>query len=1234
MKKEEELNIIHTKIISLLSLYSFDKLYLWLAGTAVIPENQDKPMRFEIIMACLLSIPENKFKNVKLTYNEFNKLIEKIDSLIYPLVISLEDYHPYPQMKKIPLFLPEGIRYFLYGTYEYPYFMWKKIIDTCYPSLEKHNSPIYYTIKKSLQFQTHLVEVFDKYNLSEIKQRNIFIPSIHILNEIATFFVVDNYENNTRICRSGDFTEQKDIITYALQGNLYEILYVKHKNKIYYWLPFDHFDGISHALNKTISKNSFLREELEFKSKQNFFEHLFSRGRINNLIKNIFSISKKCLSETIDYISMVDEKNLLLFKYVPIVDLAYLEEAIQTANVSLQNTIEEITKQDLVFFEDNNYDCYGAPKINYWGIVVIDIFLTNEISVNIKTDDHIVFYLYDDLCYFFDHINNFYELLQFFIDDHTLQKQGCISLDSISRFDFYINNKGFSNAAMSIFLYFDPHYGSMNSFENIYKSFQNPIYEKAYYLLGNKYKLINKQSVGDGFDICDRNTGAGGIGTVISNKLFFIQFPWDDLRYVPQDIMEVCCKILGPLILDYVSKLGDEIIQSCKNMTINILPDLFRIDLIPKEIANNTFVFNDYIEKISEELPIATKVIAKGGKCYTAVIYDANSLPKYFNSYSDNGAERKIILQIFTNIISIITEENEDISSTLLNNIWDKVIGVQNKGYNMTPIQIIDPIVKSYPSPVQIDIIEQNHIQKEIASFVFKQKIKPGKYLYHEANEICNSIFGFLWNRLINTLSLYNFHSIYFIYREIELVYYQRESLKTSIGLQSKIRTEYDLSEHFKEELLTVQQLNDTVNYLFHVFYSLGTYGNQHLTEVDWRKCLALGWWLNEVSYISDSLHFDTANFELTVSELYEISLNYIDSQLDYSAFQKKQIISTINYESQRMTQRISHNEDNEDTTQLIFTSKSSSWLEEIDKAFVNDFNFSFSLLQSVENSLLNISSENMDFPILIFNSKEELCNKIYEKLIVQDSQLSQNSICSCIDFLTSLPVSLKNSILPSDIRMHKSRLNISPLFCDGDKYLYGKQIVSISNRVLYNYLSSGIQPFDLSSYTHTKQCLDAIHKDRDKELENKIYQISCKILGKDKTLKNIKNFQSISPSLETFPECGEIDLLAVNFSIKIVYVIDAKNQQNAKYPSGIHREINKFFGNKGHVEQLNKKAQYIAENLNIILQYFKIDSLIGWKIQKAFVSDKMFISGFLEGNEIDFIDISELEQYLKTGQV
>ena len=112
------------------SIYSFNQLYLWLAASAVHPYNQQFILRFEIMMACLLSINPDKFANQKLEHSVFSEILEKTSRELATFTSMREDFEPLFQLKEIPLFLGKEKYYFFYGTYEQPYLIWNRISET------------------------------------------------------------------------------------------------------------------------------------------------------------------------------------------------------------------------------------------------------------------------------------------------------------------------------------------------------------------------------------------------------------------------------------------------------------------------------------------------------------------------------------------------------------------------------------------------------------------------------------------------------------------------------------------------------------------------------------------------------------------------------------------------------------------------------------------------------------------------------------------------------------------------------------------------------------------------------------------------------------------------------------------------------------------------------------------------------------------------------------------------
>lgn len=139
-----------------------------------------------------------------------------------------------------------------------------------------------------------------------------------------------------------------------------------------------------------------------------------------------------------------------------------------------------------------------------------------------------------------------------------------------------------------------------------------------------------------------------------------------------------------------------------------------------------------------------------------------------------------------------------------------------------------------------------------------------------------------------------------------------------------------------------------------------------------------------------------------------------------------------------------------------------------------------------------------------------------------------------------------------------------------------------------------------------------------------------AQVLGENNVESRINNFKRLSPSFPAKPDCGEIDLLAVNQSTKTIFVLDAKNRSRKIRPYDIRQELKKFFeGGKSYLSQLNKKEEFVKNNLKDILAHFSIHADKEWKIRKAFVVSTNYPSAYYRGMNVHFVLTSKLADFL-----
>ena len=1214
-----------------ISLYSFDKLYFWIAATAIHPNNRLFTVRFESVLACLLSVPAKKFANKKLTYKDFCKLLHEIDKTISLFTASLEDFEPFYQLKKIPLFTPEAKYYCFYGSYEQPYLIWKHLVEIIYPVLSKLKHPLVSTIKASLEFQTQLIKRMDDYGITEESPATIIIPPQDFLDDIGKKFLTKFSDEFAKTITSGDLERKKDLIGFAVNGGLYDVLFVKHKGKKFFWLPFDHYDAISHIIKKTILNNTLITRPLMEYSTIHFCNAFFGLFKLINGVKSIYSTDAEVLTQGIDAIATLDEQNIILFKITPLVAADDIEANINKATTCIHDTIERILKYDLVLFElFNNQKCV-FPRIKYWGVVVYDVLASENVTIPCVDEENIFLYSFDDLCRCFEKSPSADALLNFFIDDRKQRRNTAIlSLDMLDRFEIYLSGSGFGRMGLppSMIIY-PPHVASIAVQSEMYEKIQDPIYEIVYDKLGSLYDTVKKHPDDSGYDICMKSTGAGGMGMLLGNHLLFIRFPWTIIYNESRDKVMHCSVLLAPLILHIVDRLKEQIITTIDswNLKKNIA-DFFQIDLIPAQDANLIDVFHGNID-LSLQCPVICKTFIKHNKILTGFVYDPKYLHGFFSSYNDNTAEKIVFVQLYSAWLMTCDSIDQPLAIESSSRLFDSFIGKEQKGFSLDAIPLINPLLALYQEPYEFDEIILGHKQKEIAEFLHAQNIMPGTYYADDAKKICNKIFNFLWDDLIERLSQLNCQSLFFIYRQIELIEGRRVTQQISAGLQTRIRTDFDLEEKYRSEYNDLIKLSDVSKYIFQIAFSLSPKGNEHLTRLNWQTCLSLGWWIDEISHISDALHFEIADFDLSISDMYEFSISYNGSRFCFEDFQVQHTKTSIRNDAKCISSQL--NQENKDETALIENCDTLPWLSIVDPAFLSDFSVTFSSLNIIAESLSFIESQSYDFPIKIFDSIEQLAQGIKSALAPEDG-ISDQDIYNALNFMTMSRIDISKPLLPSKISTLEKRINIAPVVEIDGQIAYGNQMTILSMQLLTSILSNGAQPFDLTSHRNLRTATNYVHRERDLELEKKVCIVAKNCLGESFVERNISNFHRISNQLPQRPKCGEIDVIAVNRKSKIIYILDAKNQKRGREPAEINREAKEFWGADGHSEQLHKKEQFVADNMADFLQFFHINTIEGWKTKSAFVVRTNYVSAFLLKHGTDFVLLSDLPDYLLKG--
>jgi len=320
--------------------------------------------------------------------------------------------------------------------------------------------------------------------------------------------------------------------------------------------------------------------------------------------------------------------------------------------------------------------------------------------------------------------------------------------------------------------------------------------------------------------------------------------------------------------------------------------------------------------------------------------------------------------------------------------------------------------------------------------------------------------------------------------------------------------------------------------------------------------------------------------------------------------------------------------------------------IKNIEEAFQFQFSFSFTNMMRVL-SILSSSSQSINdmdlFPSILIK-KEDLIKFVQEEykkeykdrpsfigdLIreISDIEIEAILIYLSLDFHSFEDVDI---LLYLKIIKKKNRLTLCPLIKLNNHFLYGKQCCNVAFQIWRRNIFAGVFPYKIPVDDKVSIALQELHSYQDLLFEDECGDIAKGVLGDDKYIIRLKNFKRISESLPKFPDCGEIDLLAVNLQTKTCFILDAKNYYLKLNPYDIKNEINRFIkNNKSDLKKLKKKENFVKYNLNLFLDYFEIDDQQNWNFKKGFVIKHNFPSAYVKDIDADFVFQNNLDSYLK----
>lgn len=689
---------------------------------------------------------------------------------------------------------------------------------------------------------------------------------------------------------------------------------------------------------------------------------------------------------------------------------------------------------------------------------------------------------------------------------------------------------------------------------------------------------------------------------------------------------------LAHLIAYYLNKLQNEFNILFTDLGID--PGRIRISTFPDTyILKNNSLNNDLLDDLSPEKPIYFKNTFIDSDVYEiCIIYLIDDIDKLF-TLNNNNAERYMIKEFITSIGLEFSDFKENEIEMMANDFIDKNIPLGKPKYTLERLLPLNEGILDYSPPIETSETKKMEAEETISQFLMNNNdFTPGTYRNDQAKEIINKIFAFIQSKIELELKEYNKSSIlYFCYSQLEFLRNYRESMEIEFGIASITDTDYDVVKEKKRMLENVIIRNNSLQHLLETILRIDSNGDKDPSNGDFQYLEALATFSFNLASISDLIHYNIMPHKITIKDNYLFEISEEDVVIDgdqYLTDVSKWGLKDdyTKYERAKMISDIEKDEKKELPLEY----------EDIENAFETDYGFRYSEFLKVISAMSTINPHNTDFYPLVYLEQEALLKEI-KSIIGPD--LDDSTISNVINFILIDYNTFKSKdlFIPNLLRMNQNRFSLKPLieFSDDDKtyYLFGSWLVYSTGGIYSHLISTGRFPYFIDEKTQLGIALKLMEQNHNDNLEEKVENISIKIFGDNNVEPNLKNFHRINKTLPKNPPCGEIDCITIDNEKKIVHVLEAKDVKKAVIPKEIRNEIKKYFDPKGkkYAEKLIKKADFIAENLEIFLDHFNISDKDGWIVNYAFVTYEVHMSASLSTNNVEFIPLSELEEYLTT---
>jgi hypothetical protein len=1233
--------------------YNKSELIKWIQVCSIHPSNQIYQGRFELLLGIALSVRDKDYKRDKIEFDKFKSFIKEFKTNTDRFFI--EDFIPYNQLNLIPYFIDGNKFFFFYGLLENAYEL-LRVLEKVYlfdysekiPELDLIKEIFIKILKIDTEILLKLNADTESHNTSK---DSIYIPSEDYFHSFITLFDVKTSELLTPDYFQ-EYIEKEFIvenISKFTHGGFFNNIYIQTLDgEVILLLPQLHIEILSSVFVDIVQKAPnlyYIKEQINNNFKKQVLKA--SNKFFKNLLFKITDTKNLSLSRNIDGIFLFENK-LLVFQIPLIFPESNLSEEINNSYTILEEFKNNIGKQEIIHlkFHQKYFHKVQIVELDIIKFIIFEKIDINPVSLFLNIDTNLKYnvFSFKDLIAMFELVSSPLSFIKYLEERHEY-RQKIRTINGLNIFATFIQNNESLPDYGEGFITIMPHTWSNYYYNHLFLKFQDNIYELIESDYPNKFDYVNQLDISqDLYECFSAETLTGAHLIKMNNKLIWIfgaephpSLSWDDLRFA--------LSMFGLLYTNYIHRISKDFLNLLQSNNFN---QKIRIFLVPSPLFQNSenyIKFRNTYERINEKTPLVVKSFINVEKNLISMVFYNTEL--WIKKFSDTITNENCKFALKQLLLSIIHTLNEKLTSYEIIQVANEIvetIPIIKKDYFFTPLIARNPRGSDYVSYFQLNLTDFNRVKKEIEYFLRTLGLKQKELSPQESKKLYNQIFEILYSKLEKIISKYDISLLEFAYKQLELVERRRFEQLIEIGMKNLDQiTEVD-RKRYTEEMKNITNHSVSAKFIIEMILKCGIKGERRMNRIDWSYIQANALYLLSVSERSEFTHTGLIDFQINIKEFHKFdeiqqpgkfdNESYTEKRFDIRLEKAKDIFISLKEQSNRIEK---------EWIQENIKGKEEDLIRDLEKAFINQFSFSFTnLLRTLSIlSSTDLHSEDFNlFPLTIIREAElivEIKERFLEFLEINQSQgdiITNKELQTILKFITLDFESYSDikMIIPLKLLKKKERFTISPLIRIDDLIMYGNECCNSSYGIWKHNILSGIFPFEIPVNSKVDIAIKNMHSYDDKMFEVECGEIAKNVLGEDNFILRLKNFQRISISFPTFPPCGEIDLLAINKITKKIFILDSKNYSLRLSPKNIKNEIYRFIeSNKSDLVKLAKKEKFVIENLDSFLDYFNILDKKDWKIFKSFIIRQNFPSAHIPEFSTNFIFIENLQNYFES---